>query len=581
MFGGYAAWTYLAENADLLDEKRYVVKIPRLDTREHYLPEVDEYIGKLTRLLIGESDLSVRLAPHSHVVALLEDYGQFSMSVVFHRDNTVAERPMSFAVYPYVAGKDLVKWCKGTHLDKAGEFSGIKDIRLWLCLVKQILAVVDTFHTERVVHGDIWPPNIMIVHDEGTSVPRVVFIDLGQAWKVDDHFYMESQDRTQHEYMAPERIQGESADNWWFTKADMYSVGGVLYYLAVGSPPAFPWQDEFRNSYKSNEDIKAEIKAALEQNNRALLNENRGIVDIILQCLRPGKDRAAYAGQVLDTIEGFFDDGSSAVLGSNGIQAIKTALSQLTSCFKQLEERGKDEDAKGGVPFTINPIFQKIVLRSIRNLEDDIKPLASRVYSQIADREALLNSLVGSIALLQDGDTCTALTSPAFWHDGNFGPEGRLSTAITMATLRGVAFKWCLVCPKIFQKLRNPAKLEKALKPDWKVLTCQKRVACEVAQLLATRGVDEGDIRSRYSFKLYFATTPQIAQFRQTRQTFVMLSRKVEGRSQQTLVAPDYHLAGGKINALRFWANPTRDRQLLQFFAEYEKDGQHILNWNY
>jgi hypothetical protein len=150
-----------------------------------------------------------------------------------------------------------------------------------------------------------------------------------------------------------------------------------------------------------------------------------------------------------------------------------------------------------------------------------------------------------------------------------------------MATLRGVAFKWCLVCPKIFQKLRNPAKLEKALKPDWKVLTCQKRVACEVAQLLATRGVDEGDIRSRYSFKLYFATTPQIAQFRQTRQTFVMLSRKVEGRSQQTLVAPDYHLAGGKINALRFWANPTRDRQLLQFFAEYEKDGQHILNWNY
>lgn len=94
-------------------------------------------------------------------------------------------------------------------------------------VVTQILAALDHLHGHGVVHGDLKPSNILMAGD--ATSPVVKIIDFGLAAAIGD--IGEIQGTIQ--YTAPEIIKKEKFD----TRADLYSLGVVLYEMLSGSNP--------------------------------------------------------------------------------------------------------------------------------------------------------------------------------------------------------------------------------------------------------------------------------------------------------------------------------------------------------
>lgn len=102
----------------------------------------------------------------------------------------------------------------------------------------QILRGLYTIHRAGVVHRDIKPENIFIVRDPATGNDLVKILDFGiSRWKKDDKQDPLTNDPNQiigtPQYLAPEQARTPKVD--W--RADIYSMGVILYECATGSSP--------------------------------------------------------------------------------------------------------------------------------------------------------------------------------------------------------------------------------------------------------------------------------------------------------------------------------------------------------
>jgi serine/threonine-protein kinase len=105
-------------------------------------------------------------------------------------------------------------------------------------LMRDVCAGVGAAHRRGIVHRDLKPDNIIVIPaDEDTPSERVKVVDFGIA-KLRDM----AADGTLTEagavvgtpfYMSPEQCKGESLD----ARADVYSLGALLYEMLAGSPP--------------------------------------------------------------------------------------------------------------------------------------------------------------------------------------------------------------------------------------------------------------------------------------------------------------------------------------------------------
>ncbi|WP_017943035.1 MULTISPECIES: serine/threonine-protein kinase [unclassified Thioalkalivibrio] len=105
-------------------------------------------------------------------------------------------------------------------------------LRNVLKIAIQLVEALDYAHRHGVVHRDIKPENIIVT----SATVNIKVMDFGIArtlsdpdWRADEDGYVAGSPH----YMAPEQVRGQATD----ARADLYSVGVVLYELLTGATP--------------------------------------------------------------------------------------------------------------------------------------------------------------------------------------------------------------------------------------------------------------------------------------------------------------------------------------------------------
>jgi eukaryotic-like serine/threonine-protein kinase len=134
-------------------------------------------------------------------------------------------------VLEYLRGIDL-----NLLLQRDGRFTPERVGRLLV----QLCDVLGTAHDAGIVHRDIKPGNMMILYP-GTPQETLKLMDFGLA-KMESMLYISPDDLVSFdlpaasgtpEYISPEMVRGTEMDG----RADLYSVGVVLYELLTGRRP--------------------------------------------------------------------------------------------------------------------------------------------------------------------------------------------------------------------------------------------------------------------------------------------------------------------------------------------------------
>jgi eukaryotic-like serine/threonine-protein kinase len=140
--------------------------------------------------------------------------------------DTGLDQGTAFIVMELVRGRNLRQW-----LDSYGRLEPWQSVAVG----RQVADALSYAHQAGLVHRDVKPANILLVEDEWGGL-RVKVTDFGIA-----KAGMESgADLTRTgmvlgtpKYLSPEQIRGADPD----ARADLYSLGVVMYETLVGAPP--------------------------------------------------------------------------------------------------------------------------------------------------------------------------------------------------------------------------------------------------------------------------------------------------------------------------------------------------------
>jgi serine/threonine-protein kinase len=128
---------------------------------------------------------------------------------------------------PYI----VMEYLEGELLSDAIRRLGTMETGYALDLMARIADAVAFLHEHRIIHRDLKPQNIMVCKDGSLRI-----IDFGIAKLLGGRKItigpLASLIGTP-DYMAPEQVQGRSVDE----RADLYSMGAILYEMVTGSPP--------------------------------------------------------------------------------------------------------------------------------------------------------------------------------------------------------------------------------------------------------------------------------------------------------------------------------------------------------
>jgi serine/threonine-protein kinase len=123
----------------------------------------------------------------------------------------------------------VMELVRGESLDKLSARAGALPPERAAYIIVRVLRALEYAHRAGVVHRDLKPGNVMVTDDGGVKV-----MDFGVA-RVRDTAHLTAAGHMigTPAYMAPEQVLGNDVDG----RADLYSVGVVLYRLLTGALP--------------------------------------------------------------------------------------------------------------------------------------------------------------------------------------------------------------------------------------------------------------------------------------------------------------------------------------------------------
>ncbi len=144
-------------------------------------------------------------------------------------DGGLTESGRPYFVMEYVKGVPITEYCDATQ----------QTVQERLNLFVQVCSALQHAHQKGIIHRDLKPSNILVAPYDDKPVPKV--IDFGLA-KAMHQSLTEKTLYTAHEmvlgtplYMSPEQSQLNNLDI--DTRADIYSLGVLLYELLTGTTP--------------------------------------------------------------------------------------------------------------------------------------------------------------------------------------------------------------------------------------------------------------------------------------------------------------------------------------------------------
>src|SRR5262249_54795659 len=134
----------------------------------------------------------------------------------------VEEQPLPYLVMEFIPGETLQQ-----RSDRIGPLEVPEVLRIG----RQIAEGLAAAHATGLIHRDVKPANVLI--ERGPHEP-VKLTDFGLARAADDATLTQSGIRAGRRLSrAPEQAQGDRLDH----RADLFSLGSVLYLMCTGRPP--------------------------------------------------------------------------------------------------------------------------------------------------------------------------------------------------------------------------------------------------------------------------------------------------------------------------------------------------------
>ena len=207
-----------------------------------------------------------------------------AIAKVFEAGSTPAGQP--YLVMEYVPGLPITEYCDQRKLP----------IRERLELFIRTCEGVQHAHQKAVLHRDLKPANILVIEVDGQPMPRIIDFGLAKttAPTLDDQTILHTQAGTfmgTPGYMSPE--QADSATEDVDTRADVYSLGVVLYVLLTGFLPFEAKKapvHEFLRRLREEDPLKPSAKIEAEKETATSTASARGI--------EPGELRTLLTGDL-------------------------------------------------------------------------------------------------------------------------------------------------------------------------------------------------------------------------------------------------------------------------------------------
>ena len=195
---GVGGMAYVYKAYDSVDDRTVAVKILR-----------DEFLTneEFTRRFRNESK-AIAILNHPNIVKVLDvGFGQ-------HLQYIVMEYIDGITLKEYLDQRKDIRWKEAVHF------------------TVQILRALQHAHDKGIVHRDIKPQNIMLLSD-GTI--KVTDFGIARLSRTEMRATMDGGEKAigSVHYISPEQARGEITDE----KADIYSVGVVLYEMLTGRLP--------------------------------------------------------------------------------------------------------------------------------------------------------------------------------------------------------------------------------------------------------------------------------------------------------------------------------------------------------
>lgn len=193
------------------------------------------------------------------------------------------------------------------------------EVRWLLPVTFRILDALDYIHSRGWVHGDLKPANVLVETPEGApptalaalavAGPGIRLLDFGLArWVESSPSGAEGPGGT-IPYMAPELLDGTRRAD---ARADLYSLGAVIYRLVAGRPPFSSlgelrsWRPAPRPPSQINPDCPREVSdlilRLLDRHPHRRPASARAAQDAVLAILDPEERRAALTPRLLPPV---------------------------------------------------------------------------------------------------------------------------------------------------------------------------------------------------------------------------------------------------------------------------------------